>query len=125
MTDINDLSKEIVKSLKQYTTSVEEDLENVQDEVAKSAVQELKSNSPKRNGEYAKSWTKKRIKGLTTTGKSQVVIYNSKHGQLTHLLENGHAKKNGGRVAPIIHIKPVEERIINEVQSKTISRLSK
>lgn len=126
MTSIDSLADEIVKSLKEYTTEVEEDLEEVEKEVADEAVSELKSSSPKRKGKYAKSWRKKVVKTAgSSLGKSQIVVYNSGHGQLTHLLENGHAKRGGGRVAPIVHIKPVEDKVIKDMESKTRARLQK
>ena len=57
-------------------------------------------------------------------GLGGLVIEATVHGgpktyPLAHLLENGHAKRGGGRTAPIVHIKPVEEWAIEEVQ-KTI-----
>jgi hypothetical protein len=40
------------------------------------------------------------------------IIHNKTDYRKTHLLEHGHAKKNGGRVAAQIHIGPAEDRAI-------------
>ncbi|MNW18141.1 hypothetical protein D3C71_2175820 [compost metagenome] len=46
------------------------------------------------------------------------MIYNEKHYRLTHLLEKGHVKRGGGRVAARVHIEPVEERIVAEFEKR-------
>lgn len=102
-----DLAKEIAKVLQEYTNEVTEGLEKAKEEVAKEAVKELKKTSPKLTGDYAKGWRTKRI------GTAQVV-HNATNYQLTHLLEHGHAKREGGRVAGIPHIEPAEQRAIDE-----------
>jgi galactokinase/mevalonate kinase-like predicted kinase len=102
---IDDLSKEIAKQLNQYTEDVKEAVEEIKEDVSKEAVALLKQTSPKKTGDYRKGWTKKRI------GKD-FVIHNKTDGQLTHLLENGHAKAGGGRVPAQVHISPVEEKIV-------------
>ncbi|MGH0943747.1 HK97 gp10 family phage protein [Bacillus mycoides] len=104
---MNDFASDLARELQRYAKVVEEDLENEIDEVADIAVGKLKQNSPKKTGGYRKGWRKRK------EGKG-VVLHNTK-GQLTHLLENGHAKAGGGRVPKKVHILPVEEYVIDEL----------
>ena len=87
--------------------------------VAADAVKRLKSTSPKDTGDYAKGWRKKinTFNGYT--------IYNVKKPGLTHLLENGHIKRGGGRVAGITHIKPVEEEFSKKLYKKCKEDISR
>jgi hypothetical protein len=100
---IEDLSKELAKELSRYTAEIEEEVEAIKDEVSKEAVNILRNTSPVKTGDYRKGWTRKKV------GRDYV-IYNKSNGQLTHLLENGHVKSGGGRVAARVHIRPVEEK---------------
>ncbi|WP_264447826.1 HK97 gp10 family phage protein [Bacillus cereus] len=104
---MNDFASEIARELQRYANVVEENLENEIEEIGDIAVDKLKQNSPKKTGTYRKRWRKKK------EGKG-VVLHNTK-GQLTHLLENGHAKVSGGRVPAQVHIRPVEEFVIDEL----------
>lgn len=81
---------------------------------ADAAVKELKATSPKRTGRYAKSWRKKVVR--ESPSGIGIVVY-AGHYQLTHLLEYGHAKRNGGRTKAIPHIKPVEEKACRNLES--------
>lgn len=108
--NIKGISKEFTKILSEYKEEVEEGISIAGDKVAKKTVSNLRKNSPKREkngGAYAKGW---RI----TTIKGKRIIHNKTKYQLTHLLENGHAKVNGGRVPGTPHIKPAEEQAIKE-----------
>lgn len=89
-----------------YSQDVQDIFNNAIQEVAKDAVKELKRTSPKRSGAYAAGWASKIERGMFG---DKAVIYNKNHYQLTHLLEHGHAKVNGGRVNGIPHIKPAQD----------------
>jgi hypothetical protein len=107
MAKIN-LANEIAKALTEYTDEVTKGIEQEKKDKGKKAVQLLREKSPKGDtGSYAKGWTESTIDG-------KEVIYNKTDYQLTHLLEYGHVKVNGGRVDAIPHIRPVEEQISNE-----------
>ncbi|HHK5536997.1 TPA: HK97 gp10 family phage protein [Bacillus mobilis] len=107
---MNDFASELARELQRYANVVEEELLTAQEEVADVAVGKLRQSSPKKTGAYRKGWRKKK-EG------NGVVVHNIK-GQLTHLLENGHAKAGGGRVPSQVHIRPVEEYVINEVPKR-------
>ncbi|MCQ6307428.1 MULTISPECIES: HK97 gp10 family phage protein [Bacillus cereus group] len=104
---MNDFASEIARELQRYANVVEEELLTAQEEVADVAVNKLKQNSPKKTGAYRKGWRKKKED-------NGVVIHNTQ-GQLTHLLEKGHAKVGGGRVPAQVHILPVEQYVIEEL----------
>jgi hypothetical protein len=102
---IDNLAGEIAKQLATYTKDVERKVKQAENKVAREAVEELKQRSPVDTGDYADGWAVKRVDG-------KLVIHNSKKYQLTHLLEYGHVKANGGRVPARVHIRPVEEKAI-------------
>jgi len=105
--NLTDLSDNIANQLGIYARDKQELINIKITEIAKKAVKMLQEKSPKKTGEYSKSWKIKQDKGKT-------IIFN-KQGSLTHLLEHGHAKRGGGRVREFVHIKPVEDYVIKEV----------
>jgi len=107
MVSINQLNNEIMRQLNIYTNEVQDKIIHTQEELGKEAVKELKSNSPKDTGDYRKGWRLKKEK-------DKVIIHNKTNYQLTHLLEKGHANRDGGRTPPQVHIAPVEERIVGD-----------
>lgn len=94
-----------------YVKEVRDGLDDAKDKVAKEAVSQLKVKSPKNTGKYASDW------GVKVQG-SKRVVYNKKHYQVTHLLENGHANRDGSRTPAKVHIKPVDDFVNKEFQNK-------
>lgn len=107
--DISKLAAEITKQVEIYTTEVQEKVTKATNDVTKEGVSLLKIKSPDLTGDYRKGWARKK----DGTG---YTIHNKTDYQLTHLLEHGHAKVGGGRVAARVHIRPVEEKIVADFE---------
>jgi len=107
MVSINQLNNEIMRQLNIYTHEVQEKIKVSQVELGKEAVKQLKKDSPELTGSYSKGWRAKKEK-------DRVIVHNGTDYQLTHLLEKGHANRDGGRTPPQVHIAPVEERVVGE-----------
>lgn len=126
-TNIDSLASEIARMMEEYAADVVEDMKQEAKEVAKNIAKELKQTSPKgkgsKKGHYKDGWGEKVISENATSVK--VTVYNKKKPGLTHLLEKGHAKRGGGRVAGIPHIAPAEQLAINEYETKLKARLSR
>ena len=114
---VDQLAAEIAKGLAEYSQDVVEKVNVSSEKVGKAAVKRLKQTSPKRYGNYAKSWTMKTEKAI---GQPHTRIIHAKapHYRLTHLLEHGHAKVGGGRVEGRPHIRPAEEMVIREFMAE-------
>ena len=114
MATTDKFASEISKILEQYKDDIVKDTDTLVKKMGQKGAKELKSASGifGGTGDYAKGWKSKVTKsrfGATAT------IYNEKPG-LPHLLENGHAKRGGGRVAGRTHIAPVEQKLIEEFE---------
>lgn len=109
------LAQEVLKALEEYQGTSFQTLKSAVDATAKMTVKKLNRTSPKRTGKYAKDWAqkedKKNSRGLSYTR----IVYNRKHYRITHLLEFGHKKVNGGRVAARPHIADAEREAVDEL----------
>ena len=109
---MQDIANEIAQALTEYTSEVEEKLDEIKSDVADETVNMLKVNSPMgRRGKYAKGWRKKK-------DGTSYVIHNATNAGLTHLTEKGHAKRNGGRTKAQPHISTAEEMAIKKFENK-------
>ena len=77
---------------------------------------QIKANAPEDTGKYAKSWTAKKVRETSQT--LTMVVHSKNRYQLAHLLEYGHAKRNGGRVEGKAHIAPAEQHGIRQLQEE-------
>ena len=97
------------------------------EEAAEAAEKMLKQGGPyrERTGKYTKDWTHGQRSGRASsiTGLKNYSVYNKKHYQLTHLLENGHASRNGGRVKAFSHIAQVNDAAGELAASKIKSKV--
>ena len=105
---VDDLAEAVMNQLEEYNTLASDELKTAVKKAGKTVKEEINASAPVRTGKYAKSWRNK------TTAESsvgiEVTVYSPSRYMLAHLLENGHAKRGGGRVRAIPHIKPAEEK---------------
>lgn len=104
---ISDFADTITSELEKYSNVVDEDVQKLAKQVATDGMEKIKTNSPINTGGYKTGW---RVKKQG----EKYIVHNATNYQLTHLLEFGHAKVSGGRVAAKPHIKKVEIQMIND-----------
>lgn len=108
----DELQKAVMDYLENYKEDIDEDVIDTVDQITKKARDELKQTSPRgkgnRSNPYYNGWAIKL--GKRRSGVYHKVIWNKTNYQLTHLLEFGHATRNGGRTRAIPHIRPIEEK---------------
>ena len=75
---------------------------------------ETQAGAPIRTSKYAKSWATKTTRENSTS--LEITVHSRNRYQLAHLLEHGHAKRGGGRVAARPHIAAAEEHGIEELE---------
>ena len=128
---VDRLGEEIAKILDEYATDITGNVEEATRRVTKMGVKTVKSESLRSfkdvnldKGRYGTGWTSQIETGRFS---AQGTIYNYKYPGLPHLLEYGHANRNGGRTPGHVHIAPVEEKINADFERKIeneIKRLS-
>ena len=119
--NVEDLQEQVEALLEQYGKQCSNVVNEAVHEVSSEALKKLKKESPKRTGLYAKGW---KVKKNDDKFSANDVLYGKEASTyaIAHLLEHGHAKRNGGRTAPIPHIKNVEEwaqkELVDTVEKK-------
>ena len=132
---VDQLAKEIEKTLQDFIGVTEEACDKGVRETAKDAVQALRNAHPigsegQPSGkygswdEYNKSWKVMQTK-TDKRYHRKATIHNENHYQLTHLLEKGHALVGGGRTQAFPHIAPVAEKAEGELLQNIKKQIEK
>lgn len=123
----NDFTVAVGQILDDYAEDVQEAVARAVEETGKKALKTVKAKSPVRKGKgggrYKKGWRMKKERSGVFGKQAHVTIYNATDGPLVHLLENGHQKSSGGRVAGIPHVRPAyeeAERLLPELTGRAI-----
>ncbi|HGA1205596.1 TPA: HK97 gp10 family phage protein [Streptococcus suis] len=102
-------------SSKTLKVDLSKQIQEIIQKAARDTENDIRTYSPHRNGTYEDGWTH------TIIGDTAVIHNAGKEKSLTHLLENGHATKNGGFVGPQEHIRPAylknKEKYLNDLKS--------
>ena len=110
MTSIDDMAAEIMEGLSEYAELADTAMKKAVRKTATAVKNEISTNAPVKSGRYKRSWTTKKTKENSHT--LEMTVHSKDRYQIAHLiahlLEHGHAKRGGGRVAAIPHIAPAE-----------------
>ena len=117
---ISEMERVIMDALEQYADKAADVIGETLPLVGQETAQDLRATSPKLTGNYAASWTYGMQTSRGSKKKNKLVVYNKNHYRIVHLLEKGHAKKNGGRVEAKVHVKPAQDR----AEQKAIERIT-
>lgn len=112
---------DVIKSiLEEYADDITRNIPEITERIGKEGVKAVKTEArqkfktqKKKPYRYAKGW---RSYTEHQRMKTTVIIYNASVPGLPHLLEHGHAKRNGGRVPGKLHIEPVEKNLIEKYE---------
>lgn len=113
---IDGMADAIMKELNDYADASAEGVKTAVQKAAKTVKTEIQAGAPVRSGKYKKSWSTKHT--AESSNKLEITVYSRNRYQIAHLLEHGHAKRGGGRVAARAHIALAEQTGIEQLQQE-------
>ena len=113
---INGLEEAVKRELSDYAETTADGVKTAVRQAGKTVKSEIEAGAPSRTGKYKKSWAAKETE--ENSHKLVVTVHSRNRYQLAHLLEHGHVKRGGGRVAARPHIAKAEEKGIRELEAE-------
>ena len=111
---INGLADAVAQELAEYSKLTTATVKKAVDKAGKTVRDRIKTGAPVKTGKYAKSWRARKTRETSTA--LAVTVYSPSRYMLAHLLEHGHAKRNGGRTRAFPHIAPAEEAGVEQLE---------
>ena len=105
---IDEMDNAIMDELEKYADLAADELKAAVKEKAASVRKDIQAGAPVDTGKYKKSWSVKNVREDSES--IELVVHSRNRYQIAHLLEHGHAKRGGGRVAAKPHIASAEQR---------------
>ena len=121
---IDSLADAVIEELTEYNKLAEETMKKAVTKAGQTVRKEIQAGAPVKTGRYAKSWRTKKTRESSTRLEVEVTVYSPSRYMLAHLLEHGHAKRNGGRTRAFPHIAPAEELGEKQLEADIIRGLS-
>lgn len=128
-------AKKITEYLNEYHEDINEEVKSTAKTIANEVKAELQRISPVSNedvilkggtvhprGQYAKGWA---ISSQTAKNVHSRKVWNKTDYQLTHLLEFGHATRNGGKTKAIPHVRPTEKKYLEKFEKELEKEIKK
>lgn len=111
---VDGLSDAIMEELNKYKDMASDELEKAVKDAASTVRKDIQASAPVDTGKYRNSWS---VKNVHEDSESiELVVYSRNRYQIAHLLEHGHAKRGGGRVAARPHIARAEQLGISQLE---------
>ena len=104
---VDGLADAVMEGLEEYNKLATDKVKAAVKKAGTTVRKEICSTAPRKSGRYAGSWRSKTTAESSTS--MQVTVYSPSRYMLAHLLEHGHALRNGGRARAFPHIAPAEE----------------
>ena len=117
---IDEMDNAIMEELEKYADLAADELKAAVKETAASVRKDIQAGAPVDTGKYKKSWSVKNVREDSES--IEIVVHSRNRYQIAHLLEHGHAKRGGGRVAAKPHIASAEqcgnEKLVQTIEQK-------